>query len=419
MLGRHLRLLRRRSRDASCGHQLRRRQAPRAKTMRSAQRLGTFSSSIGRRDLHGLSGFAPAAPASAGRAAPRDRRPVQMTRAEAVTRIVAIIDGAQPPATQVVETASATSSSATDGDVVVFPASALATSAVSRPSQAGGSAESNGERKHARRGDDDNLDLTLARQAPMTDLGNAQRFVARNKDRFLWSAVLGWLYWDGRRWARDGADDRVKMAEHATVRAIAEEARALKGTKWDTVVGHERDGTPVKRSDKLLKWATASQAASKLAPIARHAAPYLAVDPGKLDADPFMIKVNNGTLVVRKPADGANYVTLKPHDPADLISKLATVGYDPDAAAPRFDLFLAEIQRDAETRAFLLRWLGYGLTGDTSEQKLAVFWGKGRNGKSVLIDTAAFIGGDYAETVPIEAFLAEGRGRSAGQATPD
>jgi putative DNA primase/helicase len=113
------------------------------------------------------------------------------------------------------------------------------------------------------------------------------------------------------------------------------------------------------------------------------------------------------------------YVIFAPHDPGDLITKLAPVDYDPAAARPAFDTFLAEVQPQAENRRFLAQWHGLSATGETSEQKLAVYWGKGRNGKSTLIDALAHVLGDYSETVPIETFLAEGKGRNAGAATPD
>lgn len=70
-------------------------------------------------------------------------------------------------------------------------------------------------------------------------------------------------------------------------------------------------------------------------------------------------------------------------------------------------------------RRFLQQWQGLSLTGDRSVQALCVFWGSGRNGKSTLVDVAAYVGGDYSKTLPIETFLTEGRGRNAGQATPD
>ncbi|MGD9924517.1 MAG: phage/plasmid primase, P4 family, partial [Pseudorhodoplanes sp.] len=81
--------------------------------------------------------------------------------------------------------------------------------------------------------------------------------------------------------------------------------------------------------------------------------------------------------------------------------------------------FLEEVQPKADARRFLHQWKGLSLTGDVTEQRLCVFWGKGKNGKSVFEDTHAFVAGDYCETVPIETFLSEGKGRNAGQATPD
>jgi putative DNA primase/helicase len=70
-------------------------------------------------------------------------------------------------------------------------------------------------------------------------------------------------------------------------------------------------------------------------------------------------------------------------------------------------------------RRWLHQWLGLSLTGDVSEQILAFLYGKGGNGKSVLIDAVSYVAGDYGETVPIETFLDHGKARSAGQATPD
>jgi hypothetical protein len=70
-------------------------------------------------------------------------------------------------------------------------------------------------------------------------------------------------------------------------------------------------------------------------------------------------------------------------------------------------------------RAFIQQWFGLSLTGDVSDQLLLYFYGKGGNGKSVLIDAVSHVAGDYGETVPIETFLDHGKSRGAGQATPD
>lgn len=288
-------------------------------------------------------------------------------------------------------------------------------------------------------GDGTGLDLRLAFY-PLTDLGNSERFRDRNRGRFIWCPALGWLWWDGRRWSREGADDKVKAAEHDTVRAIQREARAVEmeaSTLVPLLPGPEDISAGDKRAAKqaasdrkkrrgdlgklgtaLRGWGRKSEAANKLASIARRATPYLAVAPDQLDADPFKFNVANGTLIFRKAA-GADYVTFKTHDPTDLITKCSRVAFDPKATCATFDKFLAEVQPKTEMRRFLMQWQGLSLTGDVSEQKLCLFWGSGKNGKSTLIDVCAHIAGDYSETVPIETFLNEGRSRNAGQATPD
>lgn len=172
-------------------------------------------------------------------------------------------------------------------------------------------------------------------------------------------------------------------------------------------------------SDKVAAWGRASESASRLKAIAQHGAPYLCADASKLDADPWRLNVLNGTLHFRREAGEADPVSFKPHNPGDLITKLAPVIFDPNATCPRYDHFLADVQPSAEMRRFLHQWGGYSLTGDTGEQKLCFFYGKGRNGKSTLVDAWGVVSGDYGETVPIETFLDQGRGRNAGAATPD
>ena len=263
---------------------------------------------------------------------------------------------------------------------------------------------------------------------PLTDLGNAERFRERYLDRLLWCPALGWLTWDGKRWSRDGADDLVKIAEHDTVRAIQDEAQAVRDSgrcdipdrkrgARDYVVDVVKDRA-VLYSDKIASWGRVSEALNKLGALSKRGAPYFAIGVEKLDADRMKINVNNGTLLVARKSEG-DYVSFKPHDPADLITKASPVDYLPGAECPEYDKFIARVQPLEAMRVFLHQWLGLSLTGDVSEQKLAFLYGKGSNGKSVLIDAVSFVAGDYGETVPIETFLDQGKSRNAGQATPD
>jgi len=113
------------------------------------------------------------------------------------------------------------------------------------------------------------------------------------------------------------------------------------------------------------------------------------VTPDELDADPYLLNVQNGTIDLRTGV-------LRPHNPADLITKLAPVVYDPGARAPLFNSFLTRIM-DGNTSQmrFLQRYLGYALTGVTREQVLVIAHGGGDNGKSTLIEIVVAIIKDY------------------------
>lgn len=303
----------------------------------------------------------------------------------------------------------------TTGTIAILP--------VGGSSRNGGGRRADADRGAGGRSDrDDALDRELA-DVPMTDLGNVERFVERNRGKLLYCPALGWLWWDGRRWSRDGADARVRLAEHEAVRRIQDEADAIRGARHDHVVriknADKKNEEVIRVSDELAAWGRMSESANHINPLSKHAGAYLYVDTAHLDADPLKFNVENGTLVFSRDQVNGDFIRFKPHDPDDLITKLAPVKYDAAALCPLYDEFLAYAQPKAENVKFLHQWGGYNLTGDVSEQKLSFFWGKGKNGKSTLVDAWAYVAGDYGKTSPIESFLTEGKGRNAGQATPD
>lgn len=253
------------------------------------------------------------------------------------------------------------------------------------------------------------LDRELA-EYPQTDLGNAERFARRFKNQLLFCAKLGCFYWDGKRWALEGADAFRREAEHATVRAIQNEADALRSDGY------------TEAAEKLSKWGRISETSGRLMAISDRASSMMTVSLDELDADPMKFNVLNGTLHFEKREVG-DYVHLLPHAPADRITRLAPVAYDPTARCDRYDKFLNEVQPFAKDGAgvqrFLHQWAGLSLTGQTGEQKFTFHKGRGRNGKSVWVSSIAHIIGDYAATIRIESLLETGRSASGSQASPD
>ncbi len=294
-----------------------------------------------------------------------------------------------------------------------------------------------------------------------TDLGNAERFRARHAWRFRFNIELGWFIWDGRRWEllseeKDKVPGKVSLAVFETIRSIRHEAELVQASglkeelpkdasdeqkaatldfiaKWK---GAGDNKVPVLYSDTLRDHAKSSEGAMRLSCIASIVKSFddVAIRADAMDSDRMAINVLNGTLrltqsgkrwamvdgVLKLVTIGTRWgLRVDKHNPKDLISKVANVAFDPTAKSAVYDAFLAVVQPDDKMRRFLHQWGGLSLTGDISEQKLAFFHGKGRNGKSTLVDAWSHVAGDYGGSVAIETFLDQGRGRKGGEATPD
>jgi putative DNA primase/helicase len=262
---------------------------------------------------------------------------------------------------------------------------------------------------------DDDIDLACA-WLPRTDLGNAERFLKRFGDSFLYVEQWGWLAWDGKRWNLHEADAILARKVHLTIKAIALEAKAWKESAFDFVVDKKK-GENVWDSDKLKGWGLASQSAAHINCVAKLAQSHLTASPESFDVDPLAMNVDNGTLRFAK-SDTDDYVTFHAHRRADRMTKITPVAFDAEAQCPLYDKFLAKVQPNADMQRHLHAWGGVSLTA-LLIAKLAFWYGTGRNGKSTLADIWAHVMGDYARTIPIESFLDQGRTRRGGEASPD
>jgi putative DNA primase/helicase len=225
----------------------------------------------------------------------------------------------------------------------------------------------------------------------LTETGNAERLVDRyGRDlRFChpWGA---WLHWDGRRWKRDQTGT-VRAWSKTVVRSIYSEIEAAE-TKDERAA--------------IFKFAVKSETAAARAAMMKLAESEadIPIEPNQMDRDPFLLNVMNGTLDLRTGQ-------LRQHNRADCITKLAPVYFDPEAECPMFLAFLNRVLPDLEVRRFLRRITGYGMTGITSEQCIAFFYGGGANGKSTFLDTVQEMLGDYAQTAAPDLLVSRGGDR--------
>jgi putative DNA primase/helicase len=117
------------------------------------------------------------------------------------------------------------------------------------------------------------------------------------------------------------------------------------------------------------------------------------------DADDFLLGTPAGTVDLRTGE-------IRQATPVDYITRSTAV--PPKAGKPkRWLQFIDEVTNgDGELGRFLQQTLGYCLTGSTREHALFFAYGAGKNGKSVLLNTATRILGDYATTAAMDTFTA-------------
>ncbi len=223
-------------------------------------------------------------------------------------------------------------------------------------------------------------------QFPLTELGNAERFGAEHgADVRYCAAQKLWYLWNSQRWNPD-ATQTVKALAMKMVRRLFSDAADI----------------PDKEERKaMLKHACVSQSDSRVRGMLALASAFqdIAVTVNRLDADPWVLNVENGTVDLRTGQ-------LRDHRQEDLITKMCPVHYDPNATHEMWDAYLRTVTGDSqEVMAFLQRAVGYSLTGDVSEEKLFFVHGPAASGKSTFLESVRAMLGDYSRVADFETFL--------------
>jgi len=260
---------------------------------------------------------------------------------------------------------------------------------------------------------------------PLNDLGNAMRFILlaggaversgrvdSTDSRILYLLGIGWIGFNGVHWDAKFGEDLARRLGHKVSGEL--------GGLWDFV----KDRVPAK---DFWKFVNDSGSSGKTTAMMRQAQSYLTVQIDAFDRDPLALTCLNGTLKMRlAPAgegdgeddQGRFRVRLEPHSPADRITRCADVVYDPRAEAPQFLNTVETSLGDPAERAYFQRVLGYGSTGRTEEQAFFLCQGRGRDGKSTILDACRETLGTYGLAVAPATFL-EGGIRGGGDASPD
>lgn len=194
--------------------------------------------------------------------------------------------------------------------------------------------------------------------------------------RFTWASGLGWLKWNGVIWSAVSDVDPV------------EAVRQWASARFDAVLAEQSKDKSRNMGAQITGWrgVLSKNRIGSLASLARGVS---GVQSGaeEFDADPDLLTVLNGT--VHLPSG-----VLRPHDPADRITKCAGASYRSGATHPMWDKALDALPKD------VVPWyrerLGQSATGyKTPDHRLVISQGDGNNGKSSIVNVVSAVMGDY------------------------
>lgn len=195
----------------------------------------------------------------------------------------------------------------------------------------------------------------------------------------------GWIVYRAGIWRRDTSAEAVRLFQSwRETRAFDQVAAAASKRDLESVrraVRRDLSAHAIRRNVDL--------AATQV---------LLATAGDDWNADPLVLGTADGCLV--DLATGGR----RPATPGDRLTMTTAVSVDAAVRCDRWRRFIGEIADDDPERAELLRLaLGYSLTGDLSEQVFFVNLGAGANGKTTMLETVAFVVGDYAGLLPFSA----------------
>lgn len=215
------------------------------------------------------------------------------------------------------------------------------------------------------------------------DMALSRAFAERYRGRLLYVIeAKSWYVYDGTRWAKDSVTPNSFMKEFVA-----------QGGAGDAY------GSYVKRRN-LLEDAKCE----------------LTAHTNDFDTNPNLFNVRNGTLNLQT-------LKLQPHEPRDMITKIAGCDYDREASDEGWRSFLESTfirkggKPDGELITFLQRAMGAALCCDTTFERFYILMGPTRSGKSTFTETLIEVFGEYGSTIQPETLAATKR--SASNASDD
>ncbi len=219
------------------------------------------------------------------------------------------------------------------------------------------------------------------------DEWNAHRLVDRHSNLIRNCDNLGgWHIWNGKAWEVDETHIITALSRD-TVKSFFEYYHKMDEDDQKYFIKHIRASG---NESKLKSMASVARSWNKMS-----------VKSDDFDADPHLLNCQNGVLDLRTGK-------MMPHQPELLLTKICNTNFLPKAQCPKWIEFLGTIfTGNQELIDFIQKAVGYGLTGDVSQQVFFILHGDGANGKSTFVETIYKILGTYSAITPTATLIAK------------
>lgn len=222
------------------------------------------------------------------------------------------------------------------------------------------------------------------------DTGNADRFIDRYGHLYKHSYITNKFYiYDGQKW---------KVDDRGAIRKLIDEM--IENIKNEKVL-HSEDVTEEEAREAFQKYYKKTRGTQSKKNIMNELMHRKTVTPDEFDKDDMLLNVANGYVDLTSRE-------LYKHDINRMFSQIANTDYSEKMQPAVWLDFLNDIfAGDKEVIRYIQKALGYSLTGSTREQIMFILFGKGRNGKSIFVETIAEILGDYSNNMQAKSLMVQ------------
>lgn len=247
--------------------------------------------------------------------------------------------------------------------------------------------------------------IDIFTNAEQTEAGNADLFTSQHVGEYLYNKSLGWLVWNGKKWAEgDGVDAYVKSEASAFTRDMYNAASSRQA--WEL----ENTGEVSKSSKARMQHAIRSRSKKGIDAIVGLNENNLYRAANTFDADPN---------VLNTPAGIVDLCTgdVRPHDREAYCTKITKATPSDKGRAKWGDFVNLICCDDPEMVCYLQEVIGSTLFGRVVTEGLYIAVGDGFNGKSTFFNALRAVLGDYAGTLDSDVLTSTNQSKDAKLST--